>query len=189
MSIENEDESHTEIVSPSSNVIIRLSTSGGAQSLLGLDGLGGGDGVELLSVDNPAAHLSSIQKCESEKMVVVDVIQEFESIHLETKGETVMESTYDSILEFNSLLETLPSQVRDQWRKGNRSLSSTDGSLGIEAKSNDLLNALLIIDDDGYRYSRSTDVSVLKTHGKEAKWSQFFENTRLLDEIRKDVDR
>lgn len=188
MSIENEDEPPTEIVSPSSNVIIRLSTSGGAQSLLGLDGLGGGDGVELLSVDQ--ANAGMMGKSFSDR--VLGTINEFESMRLDKDNDYSVGSSEGSILNFSNTLDTLPSQVRDQWRKSSRSLSSTDGSSNIEAKTNDLLNALLIVDDDGHRYSvpgLSTDFPDPKQNCKDTKWSQFFENAQLLDEIRKDVDR
>jgi hypothetical protein len=155
---------------------------------LGLDGLGGGDGVELLSVDQ--ANSGMMGKSPSEK--ILGIINEVESIRLEKNVDHAAESPDDSVLDFPSPIDYLPSQVRDQWKKSCRSLSSTDGYTSIDSKAYDLLNALLIVDDDGCRYSipgRSTHVPDTKPHSKDTKWSQFFENTRLLDEIRKDVDR
>lgn len=188
MSIENEDDPPTEIVSPSSNVIIRLSTSGGAQSLLGLDGLGGGDGVELLSVDQ----VNSATMNESSSPIMLDIIKELESIRLDKNDDHVAESPIDSAPDSSNTLDTLPSQVRDQWKKSSRSMSLTDGASSVENIVHDLLNSLLIVDDDGSRYplhGRSTDITDPKFICKDTKWTQFFENTRLLDEIRKDVDR
>jgi hypothetical protein len=179
MSIENEDEPPTEIVSPSSNVIIRLSTSGGAQSLLGLDGLGGGDGVELLSVDISHSRTASSSELEG----FSNVTQEVQNLYIHKDP---------SVDQWNGKLQSLPSQVKDQWKKSTRTLKSTDGTSDIEPKPADFLNALLIVDDEGHNhplFDNMGDSSDRKNHSSNTKWTQFFENSRLLDEIRKDVDR
>ena len=51
------------------------------------------------------------------------------------------------------------------------------------------LNSLLVVDDAGRQHSQTDATLQTNTNSKDSNWSQFFENARLLDEIRKDVMR
>jgi hypothetical protein len=82
--------------------------------------------------------------------------------------------------------DSIPQGIRDQWKKsGNEAAAMASISGGQSGH----LNSLLVVDDTGRQHSQTDATLQTNTNSKDSNWSQFFENARLLDEIRKDVMR
>eukprot|EP00550_Attheya_septentrionalis_P004265 CAMPEP_0198297840 /NCGR_PEP_ID=MMETSP1449-20131203/38550_1 /TAXON_ID=420275 /ORGANISM="Attheya septentrionalis, Strain CCMP2084" /LENGTH=460 /DNA_ID=CAMNT_0043998925 /DNA_START=37 /DNA_END=1416 /DNA_ORIENTATION=+ len=130
-------------------------------------------------------------------------VQSLSDIALES-GNAGVEAA-QKLLEAQNLTTTMsreysiPQEIRDQWKKsGNEHAAMASISGGQSGQ----LNSLLVVDDAGRQHSQTdtydstqtntnTNTKVETTHNslEDSNWSQFFENARLLDEIRKDVMR
>lgn len=85
-------------------------------------------------------------------------------------------------------VECVPLRIREQWKRSGRDSTVLVEMSNATGRNVHGMNTLLVVDNDGKAVKESSKEENDEDSGDD-KWSYFFENASLLDEIRKDVVR